>query len=158
MKRLCLILISAILAGCSSGSNKPGKAVLRDAQRVEVFRVGPEREKDVPGKMILGYPILATGTEQGADFAGRLSQMLLSAGVTPNKKKCGLQPGIAYRIWKKDRAVEVLVCFQCDVLWPHEVGLPWNRLAKNGRILTPFVRNCLPWLRKPFRTMPRFKN
>lgn len=72
--------------------------------------------------MIGGYPILATGKEQGSDFAARLSKVLRSDGVTPNRKKCGLEPGVAYRIWEGSKAMEVLVCFKCDVLWPHGVG------------------------------------
>ncbi|MES2794301.1 MAG: hypothetical protein V4719_32100 [Planctomycetota bacterium] len=73
-------------------------------------------------KTIGYYPILATGREQGADFARRLSKVLLSSGVTQNQKKCGLEPGVAYRLWNGNRAVEVLICFKCDVLWPHVMG------------------------------------
>jgi hypothetical protein len=51
-----------------------------------------------------------------------LSAVLQSDGVSPNRKKCGLEPGVAYRLWNGDKAVEVLVCFKCDVLWPHVVG------------------------------------
>ena len=51
-----------------------------------------------------------------------LTSILLGNGVTQDAKKCGLQPGVAYRLWNGDRAVEVLVCFKCNVLWPHIVG------------------------------------
>lgn len=100
----------------------PGAGILRGADRVEVFRVAPEPSVDGSIQKIAFYPILATGNEQGPEFARRLSKLLLGKGVTQNQKKCGLQPGVAYRVWNGDRAVEVLVCFKCDVLWPHVVS------------------------------------
>lgn len=106
----------------TASNNIPGGSILRDAKRAEVFRVGPEPVANATGGVIGGYPILATGKEQGANYAARLSKVLRSGGVTQNRKKCGLQPGVAYRLWNDDRAVEVLVCFKCDVLWPHVVG------------------------------------
>jgi len=107
--------------GCDSRNNSHGAAILHDANRVEVFRVGEEEDPHAENT-IGGYPILATGKTQGPDFAARLSKILQSSSVTQNRKKCGLQPGVAYRLWSGDRAVEVLVCFKCDVLWPHVVG------------------------------------
>ena len=71
---------------------------------------------------IAGFPILATGKEQDQAFAARLTAILLGDDVTRNAKKCGFSPGVAYRLWKGDLAVEVLICFECDVLWPHVVG------------------------------------
>jgi hypothetical protein len=99
-----------------------------EIKRVEVFRVSPREIGRASGKTdvqtINGYPILATGTEQGPEFADRLIKILRGRGVTKNKKKCGLEPGVAYRIWTGKKAEEVLVCFNCDVLWPHVVGVP----------------------------------
>jgi hypothetical protein len=109
--------LTALELGCG-----PGVPVPRQPTRVEVFRVGPEPADSPAGGTIGGYPILATGKEQGPDFAARLSKVLRSGGVTKNQKKCGLQPGVAYRIWGGEKTVEVLVCFKCDVLWPHVVG------------------------------------
>ena len=120
-KYLCLpILAAGLMAGelgCGSASNIP-----REPTRVEVFRVSSEQAGPSDAAKIGGYPILGTGKEQGPEFAARLSKVLRSDGVTPNRKKCGLQPGVAYRLWNGNKAVEVLVCFKCDVLWPHVVG------------------------------------
>ncbi|MDB5337268.1 MAG: hypothetical protein JWN70_2887 [Planctomycetaceae bacterium] len=124
-KRICvgLVVAMAVLGVWRlAASGTPGESILRGAQRVEVFRVGSKPVKDGSEKSIGDFPILATGKEQGADFARRLSRVLLSSGVTANRKKCGLEPGVAYRLWNGDRAVEVLVCFKCDVLWPHVMG------------------------------------
>lgn len=97
-------------------------SVLRHGDRVEVFRVSPIRQEKPVGETIGGYPILAVGTEQGPEFAARLSTALRRWGVTWTSKKCGLMPGVAYRVWAGDRALEVVICFKCDDLWPHVVG------------------------------------
>jgi hypothetical protein len=113
----------AVVTVVGSGCNEiPGEAILRNARRVEVFRVGSEPASDATAKTIGGFPILAVGKEQGVDYAARLSKVLRSDGVTQNQKKCGLEPGVAFRLWSGDQAVEVLVCFKCDVLWPHVMG------------------------------------
>lgn len=96
--------------------------ILKGATRVEVFRVSPQQTKDSKVQAIGGYPILSTGKEQDQAFARRLAEILLGNGVTQNAKKCRLEPGVAYRLWKEKQAVEVLVCFKCDELWPHVVG------------------------------------
>jgi hypothetical protein len=103
-----------------------GIAILKGATRVEVFRVAPEEVQQPTKNAIEGYPILATGKEQGQAFAARLTSILLGKGVTQNEKKCGLEPGVAYRLWKDNQSVEVLVCFKCNVLWPHIVGEKWK--------------------------------
>ncbi len=122
INRHVLLLLPFIgLFGCGS-SMLPGESIVTGATRVEVFRVGSEQTNPQDGKALGGYPILATGKEQGADFAARLAKVLKSDGVTPNRKKCGLQPGVGYRIWNGKLSVEVLICFKCDVLWPHVVG------------------------------------
>jgi hypothetical protein len=89
-------------------------------------KVAPEDVQNPTSNTIEGYPILATGKEKDQAFAARLASILLGKNVTQNEKKCGLQPGVAYRLWKDDRAVEVLVCFNCNVLWPHVVGEKWK--------------------------------
>ena len=114
--------VSAGVVGCRESNGVAGGDILRDATRVEVFRVGPDEVVPPGANTIGGYPILATAPEQGPEFAARLSAVLRGKGVTPNINKCGLRPGVAYRVWNGPDAVEVLVCFECDVLWPHVVG------------------------------------
>jgi hypothetical protein len=106
------------------GVSRSATSILRNGDRVEVFRVSPKRvEVGAPGT-ISGYPILAVGKEQGPDFAARLGKVLRSWSVARSSKKCGLLPGVAFRVWAGDQALEVLVCFKCDDLWPHVVGEP----------------------------------
>jgi hypothetical protein len=101
-----------------------GISILKEATRVEVSRVGPERVQGPASRTLGGYPILSTGKEQNNAFAARLATILLGRGVTQNATKCGFEPGVAYRLWKSDQAVVVLICFKCNVLWAFVVGEP----------------------------------
>src|SRR5262245_32901378 len=81
---LALLAVACSAVGCS-GDSVPGGSILRDATRAEVFRVGEAMTANSAEKTIGGYPILATGKEQGRDFATRLSKVLRSSGVTKNQ-------------------------------------------------------------------------
>jgi hypothetical protein len=106
------------------GVSRSATSILRHGDRVEVFRVGPKLVEKPGPDTIGGFPILSVGTEQGRDFAARLGRVLRSWSVALSSKKCVLEPGVAFRVWRGDRALEVLVCFKCDDLWPHVVGEP----------------------------------
>jgi hypothetical protein len=97
-------------------------AVVRTATRVEVFRVASEPRELPLGDHVQHYPVLFTGKEQDRAFAARLSAILLGDGVTQMRKECGLEPSVAFRLWKGEDSVEVLVSFSCNLLWPHMVG------------------------------------
>jgi hypothetical protein len=104
------------------GVSRSATTILRNGDRVEVFRVSSKRADGGVADTIGGRPILATGKEQGPDFAARLGRVLRSWSVAPSSKKCAFEPGVAFRIWRGDKALEVLICFKCDDLWPHVVG------------------------------------
>jgi hypothetical protein len=127
-KLLWLVPVLAVLAVVAyaaveiwGGVSRSASSILRHGTRVEVFRVAPKYDKDAAGA-IGGYPILAVGREQGPEFAARLGEVLRRWGVARSSKKCGLLPGVAFRVWHGDRAVEVLICFKCDDLRVHVVG------------------------------------
>ena len=148
---ILFVALSFGVAGCGDANGVAGGSILRGATRVEVFRVGPD-ETTKPGvETIGGYPILATAPEQGPEFAARLSAVLRGDGVTPNRNKCGMRPGVAYRLWRDERAVEVLVCFECDVLWPHAVGsqierpyLEWRDFGPVRAEMLELAKQALP--------------
>jgi hypothetical protein len=120
-----LTVIAFVAVELWGGVSRSATSVLRQADRVEVFRVSPKtKASDWSRGDIGGYPILAVGKEQGPDFAARLGKVLRSWGVAKSSKKCAFEPGVAFRVWSGDRALEVLVCFKCDDLWPHVVGEP----------------------------------
>ena len=128
-KLLWLLPILAVLVAVAfvgtefwGGVSRPATSILRHGERVEVFRVSQKREEAVDQGAIGGYPIVAIGKEQGPEFAARLGKVLLRWGVAPSSKKCAFEPGVAFRVWDGDRALEVLVCFKCDDLWPHVMG------------------------------------
>lgn len=118
-----------------------------------MFRVS-ERVDPQARNAIGGYPILATGPEQGVDFAARLAKVLRSRGVTPNRKKWGLEPGVAFRLWSGDRAMEVLVCFKCDVLWPYVVGEISDTPHYEWRDFDPVRAELLALSKEAFPTDP----
>ena len=105
------------------GVSRSATSILRDADRVEVFRV-QSQVVDSHAQLgpLGGYPVLAVGKELGPDFAKRLGKVLRSWAVAPSSKKCVFEPGVAFRVWAGDRSLEVLICFKCDDLWPRVVG------------------------------------
>lgn len=112
-------------AGCSPGVSREEKAILREGARVEVFRVAPEPSQGPTDGLKIGrYSVLAQGKDQGPDFAARLAEAL--SGHPKLLKKCGIQPGVAFRIWRGEQCVEVLVCFKCDVLAVHKGTGDWD--------------------------------
>jgi len=120
-----LVAAMCAAAGCSPGISREGKAVLREGTRVEVFRVAPEQPRSpTAGPKIGRYPVLAQGKDLGANFAARLADVLI--GHPDLEKKCGIQPGVAFRVWRGDQCVEVLVCFKCDVLAMHLGTGDWD--------------------------------
>ena len=95
---------------------EPGLATLKAATRVETFRVDPGYGLGTNKTQIGGYGISSTGKEQGKEFASKLSAILLKPETYffEKAKRCMFQPGVAYRLWKDQDAVEVVVCFSCD--------------------------------------------
>jgi hypothetical protein len=89
--------------------------ILSGATKVECFRLDPQTEKG-EGKAVQridGYPIIATGQEQGAEFAGKLAAALKDAKSYGVPAKCFF-PGVAFRVWKDKQSVEVVICFMCS--------------------------------------------
>ncbi|HEY1380239.1 MAG TPA: hypothetical protein VGF55_25785 [Gemmataceae bacterium] len=140
MRRRRLIWVVGVAAGAAlviwigsevveygQGIGREGRVVLREGTRVEVFRVDPDDPPRPPtGGPRIGhhYPILSQGKDLGADFAARLADVVI--GQPPLEYKCGIQPGVAFRVWRGDQCVEVLVCFNCDVLAMHLGSGDWD--------------------------------
>jgi len=118
----CLFLLAA---GCASSGEstrvrefvgEQPAAVFASADRVEVFRIGSSRDQPDAPRQIVGYPLLATGKEQGNDFAKRLGKVLLNDGTYEwdLAKGCKFDPGVAFRIWTGNHSALALICFHCD--------------------------------------------
>ena len=111
----------AVLAGRGRGDepakgkpriDKKGLAVLESASRVEVFRIKPRRDKDA-AKQIGGYPILATGKDQGKEFAAGLTKVLKDEKTWNGMAARCFNPGVAFRVHGEKGSVDVIVCFAC---------------------------------------------
>jgi hypothetical protein len=81
-------------------------------------KYSPERTEGSIG----GYPIVATSAPLGPEFASRLSTVLRSWGVSKGSQKSAFEPGVAFRVWDGDRALDVLLSFESDSVWIHAVG------------------------------------
>lgn len=95
----------------------PVIALLRNADKVECFRVSPEYSPKAK-EAIQGYPVIGKGKDQDALFAGKLASQLLNPGtyLFGDRKKCEFSPGVAFRVWHEKTCADVLICFSCDEL------------------------------------------
>ena len=119
--------------------------VLEAGDRVEVFVVAPtpvgargHADEDAghqlpPGTppAIQRYPVRRVAASQGRDFAQQIARLVLDErSYEPRMypfgrsimKSCLFSPGVAFRVWARTRAVDVLVCFQCDEIAVAYVG------------------------------------
>ena len=96
------------------------RAVLAGATRVEVFRTdgknGPWIGKPrSPGETrIGGFLVTARGQDRGKEFAAGLADVLLARRTYSWAYAGCYWPGVAFRVWKDEEAVEVLICFECN--------------------------------------------
>jgi hypothetical protein len=120
------LAVALLCCGCSTGLDREGASILRDATRVEVFRIDGDKPDTTTGETFAGYPVLGVGKEQEAVFARRLAEVMLGPGFSPLDKKCGIQPGVGFRVWRGEQSVEILVCFRCDVVSAYRTQVPKN--------------------------------
>ena len=111
--------------------------ILQAGDRVEVFVVGPQPvgargyADDNTGYQlppgtpptIRRFPVRRVGANQGRAFAQRIARLVLDERsyelrMTPFGrhiiKGCAFSPGVAFRVWARKQAVDVLLCFTCD--------------------------------------------
>jgi hypothetical protein len=111
--------------------------VLEAADRVEIFVMGPEpvgprgNADDSAGNQlppgtpqtIRRYPVRQVAPGQGRAFAQQIARLVLDErSYEPRMypfgrsimKACTFSPGVAFRLWARTRAVDVLLSFRCD--------------------------------------------
>ncbi|HXU06056.1 MAG TPA: hypothetical protein VN903_34115 [Polyangia bacterium] len=111
--------------------------VLEAADRVEIFVVGPQpvgpraKADDTAGnklppeapQTIRRYPVRQVAAGQGRAFAQQIARLVLDErSYEPQMypfgrsvmKACTFAPGVAFRLWARSRAVDVLLSFRCD--------------------------------------------
>lgn len=131
-RKLLSLIVLLLVLGCGVGVKRPDgstfkgspdtrtAAILTGATKVEVFRIdggeespGPKATK--PGDVAVdGYPVLARGKDQNKKFAAKLADILSDEKTyTDQFSKC-FWPGVAFRVWKGDDSVDVVICFKCQ--------------------------------------------
>ena len=89
--------------------------ILRGAEKVEAFRLNPDREAK-GDKQVGGFVVTAEGKSLGKESVAALAELLLTDETyTGQQSKCFL-PGVGFRVWKGDKSVDVAVCFMCSNL------------------------------------------
>ena len=136
MNALRFLMVASLLTltGCGGGRlDRNSREILENADRVEVYRIdgrdmadGNPKPKD--GKTIDGFPVISQGKDQGKEFAKKLGDILSDKQMHGNTSKC-FWPGVAFRVWRGEDRVDVLICFMCDNFYcgppaekPKEVG------------------------------------
>ncbi|NUN47312.1 MAG: hypothetical protein HUU15_00605 [Candidatus Brocadiae bacterium] len=110
-------------------------SILWSADRVECFRVHPEKPPEPMGKECGGYPITATAEGRKADFARSIADILFDERtyLFDTAKRCAFEPGVGFRFWIREKEhVELLLCFHCDELEVHYLP-PGAREPKTAR-------------------------
>jgi hypothetical protein len=111
--------------------------VLEAADRVEIFVVGPQpvgprgnaddsTSNQLPPETpqtIRRYPVRQVAPGKGRAFAQQIARLVLDErSYEPRMypfgrsvmKACTFAPGVAFRVWARTRAVDVLISFRCD--------------------------------------------
>ncbi len=98
---------------------KHGVKVLQSAEKVEVYRIKPEKgdpaakERQIAG----GYPVISQGPDLGPAFACRLTSLLLQGRTQPGfDKMCEFSPGVVFVVKSADDHADLVLCFSCDEL------------------------------------------
>jgi hypothetical protein len=116
--------------------------VVAKATRVEIFRIRPQRTTETGDQYIAGYKITARGKKQGMKFAAKVRQALFDEKTYSGQSARCYEPGVAFRVWHGEEAVEVIVCFRCTNFAVLRKGAPANEernLFGFGPGLQPFL-------------------
>jgi hypothetical protein len=109
------------------------RPVFAEATKVEVFRLDG-KDSSGEGKRLGGYLVTARGQDQGREFARKLLDILNDDKTyTDEFAKC-FWPGVAFRVWKDQEVIEVLLCFLCDNFYcgPPQKGLANENASFGG--------------------------
>ena len=89
--------------------------LLKGGTKVEVFRVDSDKP-EAGDKAVAGYRITAVGKDRDKEFAKAVWEVAKSDGTYDftSAKGCIFRPGVAFRVWKGEESVVLVICFACD--------------------------------------------
>jgi hypothetical protein len=90
--------------------------LLQAPTKVETYRIEPAGPVKANEAQIGGYRIKSTGKEQKEEFAKKLAVVLLDEKTLFGESKRCFLPGVAFRMWKGEESVDVIICFNCSNL------------------------------------------
>jgi hypothetical protein len=123
-------------------------AVLAGATKVEVFRLeaaGPVGSQASGQRQLDGFAVKAQGKDQGQAFAKKLADVLLDEKTYSTTFAFCFTPGVAFRIWKGEACVDVVVCFMCQNFY---CGPPTGNARENASFADTPARAALVRLAK----------
>ena len=158
-----ILLAALVVLGIAGVVQKPhhemgdrAVSILSNATRVETFRLDDSREKDegepkegTSGDEIADYPLKSQGHTLGPAFAAKLSQALTNPRtfIGPNDVTCEINPGVAFRAWRGQECVEVIICFHCQQM------LITTKDAKGLEVHSAYTE--ITWTRAKFLALAR---
>lgn len=96
-----------------------GVAVLRGADRVEVFRIGKLPDEFYwQDAVVADYPVLDGPIAVPASDAKQLASILgdPESYIWNSAKGCATRPGVRLDFIRGDDRLQILLCFECDIL------------------------------------------
>jgi hypothetical protein len=116
-------------SGCSSGDlkdvfgNEQAMATVKNATSVKAYRLqlGSYYQESLSDYKIADGPVYVSD-----DIASRLSKILLDASIYEwdSAKLCEPDYGVRIQFSEGDNTVDVLFCFECDILAVYHNGRP----------------------------------
>jgi hypothetical protein len=88
-------------------------------EKVEAFRLRPPNTKAEDTLIYSQWPILAGPVTVDSKIGAELSAALLDEKtycLWDEGKGCHLQPGLMVRFFRESRSVDVVFCFECDMM------------------------------------------
>jgi hypothetical protein len=172
--RLIPLAFLVLAIGCASDkpvahrpkTREPGKrldarsiAIVSAATKVEVFRIDPmdgphQRTPKLLGQnRIGGYLVTKQGTDPGADFIARLVDTLFDDSAYSDEFAKCYDPGVVYRVWKDDEALDVIICYRCHNAY---IGPPTERANENVSLLGKRWSDLVDLAKQAFPNDPVF--
>lgn len=92
--------------------------IIQQAKSIEGFRVDGDPLKESKGKKIDGYEILSGPVAVSTEHARELAKILADPEIYGwmYKKSCGFHPGVAIRFTSEVGSIDILLCFECDIV------------------------------------------